>query len=76
MDMYVRYSEDKIRKENDSPTIGLILCAEKDRTIVKYSLQNDNNQIFASKHMLYMPTEQELKQEIERERMQIEANIS
>jgi len=72
MDMYVRYFEDKVRQENDNPTIGLILCTEKDKTIVKYSLLNDNNQIFASKYMLYLPTEQELKQEIERERMQIE----
>jgi len=72
MDMYVRYFEDKIRQENDNPTIGLILCTEKDKTIVKYSLLNDSNHIFASKYMLYLPTEQELKKEIEQERMQIE----
>jgi predicted nuclease of restriction endonuclease-like (RecB) superfamily len=72
MDMYVRYFEDKMRQETDNPTIGLILCTEKDKTIVKYSLLNDSNQIFASKYMLYLPTEQELKREIERERMQIE----
>ncbi|MDR1161694.1 MAG: DUF1016 domain-containing protein, partial [Tannerellaceae bacterium] len=72
MDMYVRYFEDKMRQETDNPTIGLILCTEKDKTIVQYSLLNDSNQIFASKYMLYLPTEQELKREIERERMQIE----
>jgi predicted nuclease of restriction endonuclease-like (RecB) superfamily len=72
MDMYVRYFEDKIRQENDNPTIGLILCTEKDKTIVKYSLLNDSNQIFASKYMTCLPTEQELKKEIERERQQIE----
>jgi predicted nuclease of restriction endonuclease-like (RecB) superfamily len=72
MDMYVRYFEDKMRQENDNPTIGLILCTEKDKTIVKYSLLNDSKQIFASKYMTYLPTEQELKKEIERERMQIE----
>jgi predicted nuclease of restriction endonuclease-like (RecB) superfamily len=72
MDMYVRYFEDKVRQENDNPTIGLILCTEKDKTIVKYSLLSDSSQIFASKYMLYLPTEQELKREIERERMQIE----
>ena len=44
----------------------------KDKTIVKYSLLNDSNQIFASKYMLYLPTEQELKKEIERQRVQIE----
>ena len=72
IDLYVRYFEDKIRQETDNPTIGLILCTEKDKTIVRYSLLNDSNQIFASKYMLYLPTEQELKQEIERERIQIE----
>lgn len=72
MDMYVRYFEDKIRQENDNPTIGLILCTEKNKTIVKYSLLNDNKQIFASKYMTYLPTEQELKKEIEQERQQIE----
>lgn len=72
MDMYVRYFEDKIRQDNDNPTIGLILCTEKDKTVVKYSLLNDSKQIFASKYMTYLPTEQELKKEIERERRQIE----
>jgi len=72
MDMYVRYFEDKIRQENDNPTIGLILCTEKDKTIVKYSLLNESKQIFASKYLTYLPTEQELKKEIERERQQIE----
>lgn len=72
MDMYVRYFEDKIRQENDNPTIGLILCTEKNETIVKYSLLNESKQIFASKYMTYLPTEQELKKEIERERQQIE----
>ena len=72
MDMYVRYFEEKMRQETDNPTIGLILCTEKDKTIVKYSLLNDSNQIFASKYMLYLPTEQELKKEIERQRVQIE----
>lgn len=72
MDMYVRYFEDKIKQENDNPTIGLILCTEKDKTIVKYSLLNDSKQIFASKYMTYLPTEQELRKEIERERQQIE----
>lgn len=72
MDMYVRYFEDKIRQENDNPTIGLILCTKKDNTVVKYSLLNESKQIFASKYMTYLPTEQELKKEIERERQQIE----
>lgn len=72
MDMYVRYFEDRIRQDSDNLTIGLILCTEKDKTIVKYSLLNDSSRIFASKYMLYLPTEQELKKEIERQRIQIE----
>lgn len=76
IDMYVRYFEDKIRQSTDNPTIGLILCTEKDKTIVKYSLLNENNQIFASRYMTYLPTERELQAEIERERMQIEQEIN
>jgi predicted nuclease of restriction endonuclease-like (RecB) superfamily len=72
MDMYVRYFEDKIRQETDNPTIGLILCTEKNNTIVKYSLLNESKQIFASKYMTYLPTEKELQAEIEKERQQIE----
>lgn len=72
MDFYVRFFEDQVRQESDNPTIGLILCAEKDRTIVKYSLLNESKQIFASKYKLYMPTVKELEQEITRERLQIE----
>jgi predicted nuclease of restriction endonuclease-like (RecB) superfamily len=72
MDMYVRYFEDKVRQESDNPTIGMILCTEKNNTIVKYSLLNESKQIFASKYMTYLPTEEELKKEIERERREIE----
>lgn len=72
MDMYVRYFEDKMRKEGDNPTIGLILCTEKDKTVVKYSLLNESKQIFASKYMTYLPTEKELQAEIERERTIVE----
>jgi predicted nuclease of restriction endonuclease-like (RecB) superfamily len=72
MDMYVKYYEDKIKQENDNPTIGLILCTEKDKTIVKYSLLNESKQLFASKYKTYLPTEKELKKEIAREREIIE----
>ena len=72
MDMYVRYFEDKVRQESDNPTIGLILCTKKDHTVVKYSLLNESKQIFASKYKTYLPTEEELKKEIQRERKQIE----
>jgi len=72
MDLYVRYFEDKIKQDNDNPTIGLILCTEKSQTIVKYSLLNESNQIFASKYQLYLPTEEELRKELEREKQEIE----
>jgi len=72
MDMYVRYFEDKIRQKDDNPTIGLILCTEKNNTIVKYSLLNESKQIFASKYLTQLPSEEELIAEIERERQQIE----
>ena len=68
MDMYVRLYEDKIKLENDNPTIGIILCTETEETVVKYSVLNENKHLFASKYMLYLPTEQELIDEIERER--------
>lgn len=72
MDFYVRYFEDKVKVEGDNPTIGLILCTEKNKTIVKYSLLSESKQIFASKYKLYLPSEKELKREIEREREIIE----
>jgi predicted nuclease of restriction endonuclease-like (RecB) superfamily len=72
MDMYVRLYEDKYKGKDDNPTIGLILCTHKNNTIVKYSVLNDNKQLFASKYMLYLPTEDELRKELERERLMIE----
>lgn len=72
MDMYVRYFEDQVRQANDNPTIGLILCTEKNKTVVKYSLLTDSKQIFASKYKTYLPTEKQLKEEIAREREVIE----
>jgi predicted nuclease of restriction endonuclease-like (RecB) superfamily len=72
MDMYVRFYEDNFRQKNDNPTIGLILCTEKDKTVVKYSLLNESKQLFASKYKTYLPTEKQLKKEIERERKMLE----
>ena len=68
MDMYVRMYEDKFKVEGDNPTIGIILCSEKNEAVVKYSVLSDNQQLFASKYVLYLPTEKELKEELERER--------
>jgi hypothetical protein len=61
MDMYVRMFEDLERRPEDNPTIGIILCNEKDRTVVKYSMLKDNPTLFASTYKLYLPTEEELK---------------
>lgn len=72
MDFYVRFFEDQLKQSGDNPSIGLILCTEKNRTIVKYSLLNDSKQIFASKYLMYLPTTKQLEQEIQREREQIE----
>jgi len=72
MDGYVRMFDDQCTTEGDNPTVGLILCAEKNETIAKYSVLNESKQIFASKYMLYLPTEEERKHEIERQRRLIE----
>jgi len=64
MDMYVRMYDKLKRTEGDNPTIGIILCEEKDRAEVKFSVLADNEQLFATKYKLYMPTEEELRKEI------------
>jgi predicted nuclease of restriction endonuclease-like (RecB) superfamily len=64
MDMYVRMYDKLKRTESDNPTIGIILCEEKDRTEVKFSVLNDSDKIFATKYKLYIPTEEELIREI------------
>lgn len=72
MDGYVRMFDALCVGEGDNPTIGLILCTEKNEAVAKYSVLKDRKQIFASKYMLYLPTEKELSQEIARERRLIE----
>ncbi|QNL40925.1 MULTISPECIES: PDDEXK nuclease domain-containing protein [Bacteroides] len=64
MDMYVRMFDDLKRGKDDNPTIGIILCTDKDETIVKYSVLNESKQIFASKYRTILPTEKELEQEL------------
>ena len=68
IDMYVRMYDDLKKQENDQPTIGILLCTETDRTIAKYSVLNENKQLFASKYLDYLPTEQELINEIEHQK--------
>lgn len=76
MDMYVRLYNDKYKIENDNPTIGIIICSERNEAVVKYSVLNDSQQLFASKYLLYLPTEAELKTELERERLIAETQIN
>jgi hypothetical protein len=64
--------DDKIKQEDDNPTIGIVMCTDKDESIVKYSVLSDKDNLFASKYMLYLPTEEELKRELKRERELIE----
>lgn len=68
MDGYVRMYDDLFAASDDNPTIGLILCTEKNETVARYSVLNDRKQIFASKYMLCLPTEEQLRWEIESER--------
>jgi len=72
MDFYVRYFEKEEKLDGDNLTIGLILCSDKNETMVRYTLLEDSKQIFASKYKLYLPTEEELKAELERERKMLE----
>jgi predicted nuclease of restriction endonuclease-like (RecB) superfamily len=68
LDMYVRMFDDLQKREGDNPTIGILLCTETDKTIAKYSVLNENQQLFAAKFMPYLPTEAELIAEIERQK--------
>jgi len=72
MDMYVRMYNDLKKADDDNPTIGIVLCTEKDETIVKYSVLAENEKLFASKYRLYLPKEEELKQLIEQDRINFE----
>lgn len=68
MDMYVRMYDDLRRSPEDNPTVGIILCAQKDSSVVRYSVLQGNEQLFASKYKLVLPSEAELRAELERER--------
>lgn len=72
MDMYVRMYNDLKKSVDDNPTIGIVLCTEKDETIVKYSVLAENQRIFASRYRLYLPDENELKALIESDRQKFE----
>jgi len=68
MDFYVRYFEKEVRADSDNPTIGIILSSERNETIVKYSILEESRQLFSAKYLPYLPSEEELKKELRRER--------
>ena len=71
MDMYVRLYDDFHRGEGDSPTVGILLCGSKDSSVVRYSVLHENKHLFASKYRLVLPSEDDLRRELERERAAI-----
>ena len=72
MQMYVHYYERELMNEGDNPPIGIVLCADKSESVVKYTLPENETQIFASKYKLYLPSEEELSQELQREYQALE----
>jgi predicted nuclease of restriction endonuclease-like (RecB) superfamily len=76
MDGYVRLFEDRFKVPGDNPTIGLILCSDKGEAVAKYSVLNEGKQIFASKYLQFLPSEEQLRIEIEKERRSIEVAIA
>ena len=75
MDMYVRMVDDFKRAPDDNPTVGIILCTQKDASVVRYSVLHENEQIFASRYKLVLPSEDELRAELDRERTQFAKRI-
>ena len=73
MDMYVRMYDELRRSEGDNPTVGILLCGSKDKSVARYSVLNGSEQLFASKYRLILPSEEELRLELQRDREAIEA---
>lgn len=73
MDSYVRLFNDRYTTEGDNPTIGLILCAQKNEAVARYSVLRDSEQLFAARYVTYLPTVEELQRELQRERLLIES---
>jgi hypothetical protein len=78
MQMYVNYYHRELTSEDENPPIGIILCLDKSEAVVRYTLPEDNNQTFASRYKLYLPTEEELAAEIikERDTLELEKRLS
>ena len=73
MQMYVHYYERELMNEGDNPPIGIVLCADKSDAVVKYTLPENETQVFASKYKLYLPTEEELLKELKKEYQAMES---
>lgn len=65
MDMYVRMYDELKKAKDDNPTIGILLCTDTDADVARYSILHGNEQLFATKYKIYLPTEEQLKAEIE-----------
>jgi len=76
MDSYVRMYDQQQRTDDDNPTIGLILCSQKSEAVVKYSVLTDSEQLFAAKYLPYLPTDAELKHELEQDRLKVQAQLN
>lgn len=74
LDMYVRMYDDLKKPKEDNPTIGILLCTETDKTIAKYSVLAENKKLFANKYVDYLPTEAELVNEIEKQKLLLKLN--
>jgi len=75
MDTYVRIYDQQKKDASDNPTIGLILCSQKSEALAKYSVLADSQQLFASKYLHYLPSEEELQQELQQERLKVQAQL-
>lgn len=75
MQMYVNYYDREIKRRDENPTVGLILCEDKKDAVVRYTLSKNNKQIFASRYKLYLPTEEELRRELVRERKYLQITL-
>lgn len=75
MQMYVHYYERELMNEGDNPPIGIVLCADKSESVVKYTLPENETQFFASKYKLYLPGEEELLRELNQEYYTLEAGM-
>jgi len=76
MMMYVNYFDREVKQEDDNPTIGLLLCAKENEAAVKYTLPENNQQVFARKYQFHLPTVEELKKEVSREYEQVLERLS